>query len=68
MNYEENPKSIKYHVKKYLHKNKARFYDKTVIDFPAGNGITTNILKEIGAKPIPFDLFPEYFNIEELEC
>ena len=45
-----------------------RVDDKTVIDFPAGNGITTNILKEIGAKPIPFDLFPEYFNIEELEC
>jgi len=68
MNHEENPKSIKYHVKKYLHKNKRRFHDKIVIDFPAGNGITTKILKNIGSKPLPFDLFPEYFNIEELEC
>ena len=68
MNHEENPKSIKYHVKKYLHANKSRFHNKTVIDFPAGNGITTRILKEIGSKPIPFDLFPEYFNIDELEC
>tara|TARA_B100001113_G_C21022676_1_gene584227 strand:+ start:112 stop:960 length:849 start_codon:yes stop_codon:yes gene_type:complete len=68
MNYEENPKSIKYHVKKYLHKNKRRFQNKIFIDFPAGNGITTRILKEIGAKPFAFDLFPEYFNIKGLNC
>ncbi len=68
MNYEENPRSIKYHVKKYLHKNKERFQNKSFIDFPAGNGITTRILKEIGSNPIPFDLFPEYFNIEGMNC
>ena len=68
MNYEENPKSIKYHVKMYLHKNKRRFHNKSFIDFPAGNGITTKILKEIGAKPLAFDLFPEYFNIPGLDC
>lgn len=68
MNYEDNPKSIKYYMKKYLHKNKKKFHNKSVIDFPAGNGITTRILKEIGSKPLPFDLFPEYFNIERLDC
>ena len=68
MNYEENPKSIKYHVKKYLHKNKGRFLNKSAIDFPAGNGVTTKTLKEIGANPLPLDLFPEYFNIEGLDC
>lgn len=68
MNHEENPKSIKYHVKRYLHKNKERFQNKSFIDFPAGNGITTRILREIGSNPIPLDLFPEYFNIEGLEC
>ena len=68
MNYEDNPKSIKYHVKKYLYKNKNRFRNKIIIDFPAGNGITSRILKEIESKPLPFDLFPEYFNIEGLEC
>lgn len=44
------------------------FKGKDVIDFPAGNGITTKILKNIGANPIPLDLFPEYFEIENLKC
>ncbi|MCC6599206.1 MAG: class I SAM-dependent methyltransferase [Crocinitomicaceae bacterium] len=66
--YVDNPKSIKYHVKKYLWKNKQRFEGMRVVDFPAGNGITSRILKEVGAVPIPFDLFPEYFRQEGLEC
>jgi SAM-dependent methyltransferase len=68
MNHEENRKSIKYYLKKYLFKNRDRFNGKKVIDFPAGNGITSKNLKEIGAEPLCFDLFPEYFKVEELEC
>ncbi len=68
MNYEDNPASIKYHVKKFLLANRDRFAGKKVIDFPAGNGITSRIIKEIGGEPIALDLFPEYFNIEGLVC
>ncbi len=68
MEYEDNPISIKYYVKKYLLKNRDRFKGKNIVDFPAGNGITSRILKEIGAIPHPFDLFPEYFNIPGLKC
>lgn len=68
MKYEDNPKSIKYHVKKYLLENSDFFKGKEVVDFPAGNGISTGILKEIGAIPIPLDLFPEYFTQEGLTC
>lgn len=68
MNYEENPSSIKYYVKRYLIKNQNRFSGKKIIDFPAGNGVTTRIIKEIGAQPYPFDLFPEYFNVEGIKC
>lgn len=68
MNYEDNPRSIKYHVKQFLLSSKAQFKGKDVIDFPAGNGITTRILQEIGANPKPFDLFPEYFEIEGINC
>jgi len=68
MKYEDNPKSIKFHVKKYLLSNKELFKGKKVIDFPAGNGITSRILQEIEAIPIPMDLFPEYFEIEGLNC
>ena len=68
MNYEDNPKSIKYYVKRFILNNTDWFKGKTVIDFPAGNGITSRILKEAGANPVAFDLFPEYFNIEGLNC
>ena len=64
----QNPKSIKYHVKKYLHKNKNRFEGKTIVDFPSGNGTSSEILKDIGAQPMPYDLFPEYFKVEGLIC
>lgn len=66
--YEDNPKSIKYHVKKYLLLHQSRFQHKIVVDVPAGNGITSRILKEIGAVPLAFDLFPEYFQVEGLTC
>ncbi len=68
MQYEDNPKSIKYYVKRYLYENKELFVGKKVVDFPAGNGVTSKILREIGAIPIPMDLFPEYFQIEGIKC
>lgn len=67
-NYEDSPKSIKYHVKQYLHKHRDRFAGKTVVDMPAGNGVTSRILKDIGAMPMAYDLFPEYFNVDGLTC
>lgn len=67
-NYEDNPKSIKYHVKKYLLQHAGRFKGKTVVDLPAGNGVTSKILKDIGCEVRPFDLFPEYFDVDGLTC
>lgn len=68
MRYEDNPRSIKFYVKRYLIANRELYKDKKVVDFPAGNGVTSRILKEIGAVPIPMDLFPEYFEIEGISC
>jgi len=68
MNYEDNPKSIKYYVKRFLMNNQERFQNKRIVDFPAGNGVTSRLLKEIGAEPLAFDLFPEYFDVENIEC
>jgi SAM-dependent methyltransferase len=67
-NYEDNPKSIKYHVKKYLIKNKNRINGRLVVDIPAGNGVTSKILKDLGATPVAFDLFPEYFTYKDIVC
>jgi len=67
-NYENNPKSIKYHVKRYFINNKKRIENKIVVDLPAGNGITSKIIKDLGGIPIAFDLFPEYFKMEGINC
>ncbi len=66
--YEDNPKSIKYHVKKYLTANKKRIEGKFFVDLPAGNGVTSKIIKDLGGRPLAYDLFPEYFNVEGIVC
>ncbi len=68
MNYEDNPKSIKYHVKKFILNNKAFFTGKKVIDIPAGTGITSRLIQEAGGIAFAYDLFPEYFKIQGLSC
>lgn len=66
--YVKNFKSPKFHVKKYLDSIKSELQNKVVLDIPAGNGVTTEILLENGAKVEPFDLFPEYFMLKNIEC
>lgn len=64
----DNPKSIKFYIKKYLSLKKGELNGKVVVDIPAGNGVTTNLLLNIGAKVEAFDLFPEYFMVNNHEC
>ncbi len=68
MNYEDNRKSIKYYVKRYILNHRNELYGKTVLDLPAGNGVTSRILSEVGARPVPMDLFPEYFELKDIAC
>jgi SAM-dependent methyltransferase len=63
-----NFKSPKFHVRKYLDSIRDHLRGKIVLDVPAGNGATTEILLEYGAKVEPFDLFPEYFMLKSPEC
>jgi SAM-dependent methyltransferase len=63
-----NPKSPKYYVKRYLHSIKNELKDKIVLDIPAGNGATTEILQELGSKVEAYDLFPEYFLLKDIHC
>lgn len=63
-----NPKSPKFHVRKYLESIRHEISDKIVIDLPAGNGVTTELLMHYGARPEPFDLFPEYYLLNEPVC
>jgi len=68
MQYEDNANSIKYHVKLFIQQNQQKFKGKVVIDAPAGAGVTSRILKELGAIVRAYDLFPEYFKVEGLTC
>jgi ubiquinone/menaquinone biosynthesis C-methylase UbiE len=63
-----NPKSPKYHIKKFLINIKNDLKNKIILDIPAGDGATTEILIEIGAKVEAYDLFPEYFMLKDFEC
>lgn len=66
--HENNPRSIKHHVKKYLTKNGMRIEGKTVVDVPAGNGVTSRIIKDLKGIPLAYDLFPEYFTAAGITC
>ena len=68
MDYTQNKKSIKYHIKQFLLHHANEIKGKTIVDFPAGNGITSSIAKELGGKVLPFDLFTEYFKEKDLVC
>ena len=63
-----NPKSPKFYVKRYLNSIKDQLKGKIVLDLPAGNGVTSEILLELGSKVEAFDLFPEYFLLKDIEC
>ena len=63
-----NPKSQKYYVKRYLDGIRAELKGKKILDIPAGNGVTTELLMEAGADVEAFDLFPEYFLLKGIEC
>jgi SAM-dependent methyltransferase len=63
-----NPKSPKFHVKRFLTAIQKDLKGKIVLDMPAGNGVTSEILLELGSKVEAFDLFPEYFLLKTIEC
>lgn len=62
------PKELKEVVRDFLHSRADELKGKVVVDIPAGYGITSSILKQLGANVKAFDLFPEFFDVEGLEC
>jgi SAM-dependent methyltransferase len=66
--YKDNPNSIKYYVKRYVDRNISDIKDRIIVDFPAGNGVVSQLIGNAGGKVEPFDLFPEYFQIPGLSC
>lgn len=63
-----SPKDIKYYVRQYILSRSTELQGKTVIDLPAGSGFSSQLLHEAGAKVEPYDLFPEFFKFDAVEC
>lgn len=61
-------KDIKFYLAKFLDEQSELFKNSTVLDFPAGNGVTSSQLHNIGARVIAMDLFPEFFRDKKIEC
>lgn len=61
-------KDIKVLLTAMLQRRKAEFVGKEVLDVPAGNGDTAQLLLELGAKVTASDLYPEFFRYPAIEC
>ncbi|NOR52236.1 MAG: methyltransferase domain-containing protein [Gammaproteobacteria bacterium] len=57
---------IKGFVSKYL--NKLNLKDQRIVDIPAGRGVTSKLLHDAGADVHPYDLFPEVFDVDGVQC
>ena len=62
------PKGINPYVERFLRSNAERFSGKKVVDVPAGAGHMSAVLRKLGADVQAFDLFPESFRADGLEC
>ena len=61
-------KDIKYYVKEYFTANSHLFKGRTIVDIPAGTGVSSEHLQHLGADVKAFDLFPELFRVENMTC
>ncbi|HEX8326260.1 MAG TPA: class I SAM-dependent methyltransferase [Hymenobacter sp.] len=61
-------KDIKVLLTAMLRRRKAEFVGKDMLDVPAGNGDTAQLLLELGAKVKASDLYPEFFRYPAIEC
>ncbi len=61
-------KDIKVLLPALLRRRRAELVGKTVLDVPAGNGDTAQLLLELGAHVTASDLYPEFFRYPAIEC
>ncbi|MBC8084370.1 MAG: class I SAM-dependent methyltransferase [Hymenobacter sp.] len=61
-------KDIKVLLPALLRRRQAEFVGKAVLDVPAGNGDTAQLLLELGATVTASDLYPEFFRYPAIEC
>ena len=61
-------KDIKIFIKSLLITKRKELENKIVLDIPAGSGYSSAVLKDIKAKVEAYDLFPDFFKVDGMEC
>lgn len=59
-------KEIKEHVVRMLESKASSLRGRRAVDFPAGNGVTSEALKKFGSDVVAVDLFPELFRAADV--
>ncbi len=62
------PSDIKYYVKQWIQEHSEQLAGKHCIDLPAGEGVSCELLKQAGANVSAYDLFPEFFQCQDMSC
>jgi SAM-dependent methyltransferase len=55
-------------VARFFEREGQRFRGRRVLDLPTGSGLTSYRVAVAGGEPLPFDIFPETFEVEGLTC
>lgn len=66
--YWSGSKDVKDLVKRVLQGKSSELVGQRVVDVPAGSGVTSTFLLDMGAKVSSFDLFPEFFQEKRVRC
>jgi SAM-dependent methyltransferase len=66
--YESKSSSIKCHVARFFEREGSRFKGRRVLDLPTGGGLTSYHVAMHGGEALPYDIFPEYFEVQGLTC
>ena len=61
-------KKIAVHLDVFIQEHQAEFEGKVIADIPAGLGRTSKTLKDAGAIVRSYDLFPDAFEVDGVEC
>lgn len=56
------------HFVKQVFTEQGRMTGQVVVDIPAGRGVISNVLMELGADVRSYDLFPEFFDVAGIDC
>ena len=58
---------VKYYVERHL-RGRHDLRGKRVVDLPAGKCYMSAVLRDLGADVLAYDLFPNFFNVENMSC